>query len=111
SGPVRAPESGMILLPLYQGQGEDGFFTCRRVPRLWFALSPVLRRLGLDRLLRLLPGIRRDAGDPNTLLADPRIARFLVVDVFHLLGYRRARRRGERLAFTRRFATAECHAI
>ena len=32
-GPIRAPEDGMILLPLYQGLGEDGFFTCRTVRR------------------------------------------------------------------------------
>lgn len=28
-GPIRAPESGVILMPRYQGQGEDGFFIAR----------------------------------------------------------------------------------
>ena len=30
-GPIRAAESGQILMPLYQGQGTDGFFLVRRV--------------------------------------------------------------------------------
>jgi len=32
-GPVRAPETGRILMPLYQAQGDDGFFLVRPVPR------------------------------------------------------------------------------
>lgn len=31
SGPVRAPESGLMVMPRYQGQGEDGFFIAREV--------------------------------------------------------------------------------
>ena len=31
-GPIRAAEAGQILMPLYQGQGTDGFFLVRRVP-------------------------------------------------------------------------------
>jgi succinylglutamate desuccinylase len=30
-GEVRAPLSGILLLPLYQAQGEDGFFLIREV--------------------------------------------------------------------------------
>ena len=30
-GPVRAPEAGLLLMPRYQGQGEDGFFVVREV--------------------------------------------------------------------------------
>lgn len=35
AGPIHAPASGRILLPLYQGQGEDGFFIAREVPSAW----------------------------------------------------------------------------
>ncbi|MDF2694816.1 MAG: hypothetical protein K0S65_3199 [Labilithrix sp.] len=31
-GPIRAPESGLMLMPRYQGQGEDGYFVAREVP-------------------------------------------------------------------------------
>jgi succinylglutamate desuccinylase len=30
-GPVRAPESGLLLMPRYQSSGEDGFFVAREV--------------------------------------------------------------------------------
>jgi succinylglutamate desuccinylase len=30
-GPIRAPEAGRILMPLYQKQGDDGFFIIREV--------------------------------------------------------------------------------
>lgn len=30
-GPVRAPETGLLLMPRYQSQGEDGFFVVREV--------------------------------------------------------------------------------
>jgi predicted deacylase len=31
-GAIRSPESGLMLMPRYQGQGEDGFFVAREVP-------------------------------------------------------------------------------
>jgi len=31
SGPIRAPEDCMILMPLYQNQGEDGFFLVKQI--------------------------------------------------------------------------------
>ncbi len=110
-GPVRARGRGMVLLPLYQGLGEDGFFFAREIPRFWFRLSALLRRMRLGGLLRFLPGVTRDPNDRNTLLADPRVARFLVVQVFHLLGYRRERSRGEHLAFSRRWASRDADAL
>jgi succinylglutamate desuccinylase len=35
-GVIRAKENGYILMPLYQQQGEDGFFVVREVPRIAF---------------------------------------------------------------------------
>lgn len=32
-GPVRAPEAGLMLMPRYQPQGEDGFFVVRELRR------------------------------------------------------------------------------
>ena len=58
-GQIRAQESGQILMPLYQGQGADGFFLVRTVQRFWLRLAVWLRRLRLERLLPLLPGVRR----------------------------------------------------
>ena len=102
AGPVTACESGRILMPLYQGQGEDGFFLVREVQYAWLRLSAVLRRLGADRFLHWLPGVRRHPGRPRTYVVDRRRARWLARQVFHLLGYRRAAEDGVVLTMTRR---------
>ncbi|MFO1050831.1 MAG: succinylglutamate desuccinylase/aspartoacylase family protein [Planctomycetota bacterium] len=110
-GAVRARSRGMVLLPLYQGLGDDGFFFARAIPRFWFKMSAVLRRLRLSKLVRFLPGVTRDPNDRYTLLANPRVARYLVVEIFHLFGYRRERTRGERMAFSKRWASPETFSV
>ena len=107
SGEVRAPRACRVLLPLYQALGDDGFFLARDVRPFWLAVAAGLRRLRLDALVHWLPGVRRDPADRNTILVDPRVARWFVTEVFHLLGFRRARRRGAMLAFTRRWSRPE----
>lgn len=100
--PVHAPESGRILLPLYQGVGDDGFFIVRSVRRFWLRLSSLLRRLRADRFAPLLPGVRRHPYMPNAVVVDRRIARWRTVEIFHLLGYRRAVDQGHELILARR---------
>lgn len=107
SGAHRAPSACFVMLPLYQELGEDGFFLARRVRRVWHWSARWLRAASLWRLLPLLPGISRDPADPDTLLADARVAKRFMVEVFHLLGFRNSERRGARLAFTRRRSRLE----
>ncbi len=102
AGEIRAPESGRILMPLYQEQGSEGFYLVRRVSRLWLILSAALRRLHLHVLLPLMPGVRQDPDNHNALRVNPAVARWFVVEIFHLFGYRRRRPDGERLVFSRR---------
>ncbi|MCB9916756.1 MAG: succinylglutamate desuccinylase/aspartoacylase family protein [Planctomycetes bacterium] len=101
-GEIACPEDGFVLLPLYQGQGQDGFFVGREVRRVWLRLSRVVRAARLDRLAPLLPGIRRVRGERGTLEVDRHVARWWVVEIFHLLGFRRVRPAGGALRFTRR---------
>ncbi|HXV76548.1 MAG TPA: hypothetical protein VD788_09530, partial [Candidatus Polarisedimenticolaceae bacterium] len=100
-GAVLAVEDGLVLLPLYQGKGSDGFFIAREVRPVWLVLSALLRRLRLDRLMRLLPGVRRSSG-ADVLVADTRIARFYPLEIFHLMGFRKVRRDGDYLVVARR---------
>jgi len=99
---VRSPAAGLLLMPRYQGQGDDGFFLGREVRPFWLRFSGLLRRLRLSSLVTFLPGVRREGGDGHVLTVDPRVARWLVVELFHLFGYRWVRNRGERLVFVRR---------
>jgi predicted deacylase len=102
NGEVRCPESGLMLMPRYQGQGEDGYFLAREVSPHWLLLSAWLRRVRLDRLVPLLPGVRRHPTEPDLFLVDPRVARFQVINIFHLFGYRHVREAGKLLQFSRR---------
>ena len=102
-GPVRARETGLLLLPLYQGQGEDGFFLGREVRPSWLTLSAALRRSGADGLTGLLPGVRRHPDHDRSLIIAARAARVYPLDLFHLLGYRKRRWRSGELVVTRRF--------
>ena len=101
-GEIAACETGLVLLPLYQTLGDDGFFLGREVKRFWLSLSAWLRRLKIGDYVHLLPGVRRDPQDENFLTVDTRIARLLPLQVFHLLGFRRRRWTGRHLVVSRR---------
>lgn len=86
---IRCEEDANILMPLYQGQGDDGFFVVRPVRRIWLAASKALRGNTADRVIRELPGIQADPRNAERLIVDTLIARFFVRDILHLLGYQK----------------------
>ncbi|MFQ5502498.1 MAG: succinylglutamate desuccinylase/aspartoacylase family protein [Phycisphaerae bacterium] len=100
-GEVRARCHGRVLLPLYQGQGNDGFFIAREVRPFWLRVSSILRHLRVDRLVSLLPGIRRDPEQPESLIVS-RIAHRPALSLLHLLGFRKVREVGQNLIVSRR---------
>lgn len=92
NGEIRAPKDGFVLLPLYQGQGADGFFWGREVSATRLRLSEALRQMKLDRFLHLLPGIERNPARPTQLVVDARASKIYQLNMFHMLGYRRVRK-------------------
>jgi len=106
-GPVTAPRSGLVFMPLYQSTGDDGFFIVRPVGQWALSLSRILRKINFERVLLRLPGVNRAPGQTDALLVDQRIARFLATELFHLLGYRRKQINDrQQLLFSRREITA-----
>lgn len=101
NGEIRAPHDGLVMLPLYQPQGDDGFFWGRAVSAARLRASEALRHLRLDRFLDLLPGVARDKADPSRFIVDRSIGRLYPVGVFHMLGYRRIRSEPDRLTVER----------
>ena len=101
-GEIKAGETGLILMPLYQALGNDGFFLVREVKRFWLKLSALLRKLKVGHYIHLLPGVRRDPLNENFLIINTRIARILPLQVFHLLGFRRLRWTDKYLVVSRR---------
>lgn len=99
---VKAVMNGMIFMPLYQKQGLDGFFIITKISKFWLQLSAVVRKLKLYHLLRVLPGIKKDPTNSYTLIVDPKIAKFLALELFHLFGYRKQVIKDNKLHFIKR---------
>jgi succinylglutamate desuccinylase len=89
NGGISVSKSGRILMPLYQEQGEDGFFVVRSVRSVWLQLSAALRYLRLERIMHWLPGVKRDPVEVETFEVDTQVARWHTMELFHLLGFRR----------------------
>jgi len=101
NGEIRAPANGMVILPLYQGLGNDGFFWGRAVSGARLRTSEFLRTLGVDRFLRLLPGVERDTAHPSRFIINTKVAKLYPLDVFHMFGYRKLRQVGAELTVER----------
>ncbi len=102
SGEVTSPTDGLLLMPLYQKQGDDGFFVVRRVLPVWLRLSALVRRYRFERFVHLLPGVRKHPERPGAFIVNRRIARFLTLELFHLLGFKRIGPVGRYVVLTRR---------
>lgn len=102
NGPVVCPENGRIFMPLYQKQGNDGFFLVRRIAPFWLSVSRFLRRARAENILPLLPGVRRHPNIPQCLRINAKVAFFAPKQILHLLGYRKMKTDGKFLLFVRR---------
>jgi succinylglutamate desuccinylase len=100
-GPVRLTEDARLLMPLYQAQGQDGFFLVREFSAFWLTASRALRAIGFGRFVHWLPGIRLHPSRADALIVNRRVARFYALQVLHLLGYRRELDDGETLVVLR----------
>lgn len=85
---IIADRSTLIFMPLYQEQGEEGFFYIRRIPDWVLRLSARIRFWNWHRWITLLPGVKWAGKDKEKILVDLRIARFFTRSFFHVLGYR-----------------------
>jgi hypothetical protein len=98
---------GKLVAHFYQAQGNDGFFIVREVRPFWLAVAAWMRGLKLDAIVPYLPGVDPHPERADTLVINPRIARWFVIEIFHLLGFRKQRPEGGRLVLKRRRESAE----
>jgi len=89
--PIFAKETSKIFMPLYQNSGTDGFFLVREIPKVFLWLSKWFRKLKVDSILPLLPGVNWANQGRDTLIVNTRIAKILAKQFLHLLGYRSKR--------------------
>lgn len=85
-GLIHAPADGLVLLPLYQQLGDDGFFFGNELGSVSLKASRASRKLKLDSLLPLLPGVRRKG---DRLAISPKAATIYPQSLFTHFGYRR----------------------
>ncbi|MEQ9583445.1 MAG: aspartoacylase, partial [Arenibacter sp.] len=104
---VLALQKSSIFMPLYQSQGEDGFFLIRKIPKLALWISVLLRKIRMPALLPILPGVSWADKKKGTLLVNERTARFMAKPLFHLLGYRNRLINKNEILMTSREANAK----
>jgi len=101
-GEILSQRNGNVFMPLYQSQGCDGFFLIKEIPRFWFKLSSRSRKWKMDRTIKMLPGVSRYKNDSSTFIINKRIAKYRVISMLHLLGYRKVKEGGHTLKMSRR---------
>ncbi len=99
---IKAPKGGRIFMPLYQNLGNDGFFIVNKISLFWIKASLLARKLKTHHLLRVLPGIQSDINNNYTLIVDPKTAKYLAKEIFHLFGYRQQILKDDKLHFIKR---------
>ena len=85
---ITAERGTLIFMPLYQEQGEEGFFYIRRIPDWVLNFSARIRFWNWHRWITVLPGVKWAGKDKEKILVNLRIARFFTRAFFHVLGYR-----------------------
>jgi predicted deacylase len=99
---ILAKKKGLILMPLYQAKGEDGYFIIGKIKKFWLGVSYIFRRFGFYRILPLLPGIRRFMKSNHTMVVNNQVARWYSIEILHLMGFRRKKKEGDFTLFIRR---------
>lgn len=100
--PVIANKKSRIFMPLYQKQGEDGYFLLSKISKFWLNSSIVARKLKINHFLRLIPGVKKDPENNYTLIVDPKIAKYMAKEIFHLFGYRKQIFKDDKFHFIKR---------
>lgn len=88
---IVSEHNAILFMPLYQDEGDDGFFIIRKIKPIFLSLSAVLRKFKADNLLVLFPGITWEDKRKHVLQVNLRVARYFAKPIFHLLGYRNKR--------------------
>jgi succinylglutamate desuccinylase len=91
-----------MFMPLYQKQGDDGFFIVRPISKIVLRVSKYMRHYELERLLVLMPGVSMVDGKKHIIKVNRKIARFKARELFHFLGYRQKIYEGDTITFIRR---------
>lgn len=85
---IYSPVTAKVFMPLYQSKGNEGFFIIKRIPPFFLRLSEIIRKIKLDTLLVVLPGVTWKDKQKGVLKVNLKVTKYLAKQLFHLLGYR-----------------------
>jgi succinylglutamate desuccinylase/aspartoacylase family protein len=85
---VISPFNAKLFMPLNQKKGKEGFFIIKKINPIFLKLSEILRKIRIDNLLIILPGITWKDKKKGVLKVNLKVAKYMVKPIFHLLGYR-----------------------
>ncbi len=85
---ISSPFDGLLFMPSYQKQSQDGFFIVEKIGRSYLFISGFLRKILISRLIVLLPGIKRVKGKKNLFYIPLGIFTIVGKGVFKFFGYR-----------------------
>lgn len=103
---IKAEKDTILFMPLYQDQGEEGFFLIQPIPKWALKLSVFLRKIKFDTFLTYLLGVSWSDDKKGSLSVNTKVARFFTKSFFHLLGYRNKVRNQNHLIMSNRERTA-----
>ena len=86
---IKSPGDFTIFMPLYQEQGEDGFFFIKSISNFKLKLISVLRKSKFQKLL--LPHQNVTSKDQNTIIVNKLKTKPFHLQLLHLLGFRKRR--------------------
>lgn len=85
---INSPYTAKIFMPLYQTKGYEGFFIIKKIHPFFLRLSEIIRKMKMDTLITLLPGITWMDKQKGILQVNLKVAKYLAKQIFHLFGYR-----------------------
>ena len=91
---IKAPQKGLIFMPKYQKQGNEGFYIVNPIPQFWINQSAKLRKVNVHNRLHWMAGVKKVAENPLTYRVDEQVTFIWALQIFHLLGYTVIRRDG-----------------
>ncbi|WP_347923253.1 succinylglutamate desuccinylase/aspartoacylase family protein [Pontimicrobium sp. SW4] len=85
---INSPYTAKIFMPLYQTKGNEGFFIIKKIHPFFLKISEIIRKMKLDTLITILPGITWMDKEKGVLRVNLKVAKYLAKQIFHLFGYR-----------------------
>lgn len=92
----------LVFMPLYQKQGDDGYFIIKKASKSWLSLSRFVRKYKLYFLLKLIPGISFVDTEKYILKTNNQSINSTTIFLLHLFGYRQKTEKEDFTLYSRR---------